>query len=79
MTAEIRTPAHRPSTSPQCKLTAKVEKMSKLSGADFDKAYVKDQVKDHQKDVQDFQLEATYGTDPVVKEHGASVNSLWGS
>jgi len=34
---------------------AVVDKMSKLSGADFDKAYVKAMVKDHEKDVAEFE------------------------
>ena len=46
---------------------AMVDKMSALSGAAFDKAYVKDMVKDHEKDVKDFQNESQNGTDPNVK------------
>ncbi len=46
---------------------SRVEKLSKLSGADFDRAYMKDQVKDHQQDVQEFQQEAQRGSDPDVK------------
>lgn len=46
---------------------SRVEKLSKLSGADFDKAYIKDQLKDHQQDVREFQQEAKSGTDPDVK------------
>ena len=50
---------------------AMIAKMSKLSGPDFDKAYVKNMVKDHQKDVSDFQNEAQNGTDPNVKQFAA--------
>lgn len=46
---------------------SRIDKLSKLSGADFDKAYVKDQLKDHQNDVQEFKDEAQGGTDPNVK------------
>jgi len=46
---------------------SRVEKLSKLSGADFDKAYIKDQLKDHQQDVREFQQEAKSGADPAVK------------
>jgi putative membrane protein len=46
---------------------SRIDKLSKLSGADFDKAYVKDQLKDHQKDVQEFKEEAQNGTDPNIK------------
>jgi len=46
---------------------SRIDKLSKLSGAEFDKAYVKDQLKDHQKDVQEFKDEAQNGTDPNIK------------
>jgi len=46
---------------------SRVDKISKLSGADFDRAYIKDQLKDHQQDVKEFQLEAKSGSDPDVK------------
>jgi putative membrane protein len=46
---------------------SKVDKLAKLSGPEFDRAFVKDQMKDHQKDVDQFQAEAQYGTDPNVK------------
>jgi putative membrane protein len=51
---------------------SRVDKLSKLSGADFDKAYVKDQLKDHQSDVKDFSAEAQNGTDPNVKAFASS-------
>jgi putative membrane protein len=44
-----------------------VDKLAKLSGGEFDKAYVKDMLKDHQTDVQEFKEEAQNGTDPNVK------------
>ena len=50
---------------------SRIDKLSKLSGESFDKAYVKDQVKDHQSDVKDFQAEAQGGTDPNVKAFAA--------
>lgn len=46
---------------------ARIDKLSKLSGAEFDKAYVKDQLKDHQSDVKDFAAEAQNGTNSNVK------------
>ena len=46
---------------------ARVDKLSKLSGAEFDKAYIKDQLKDHQEDVKAFQHEAQNGSDPDIK------------
>lgn len=45
----------------------RVDKLSKLSGSEFDKAYIKDQLKDHKNDVSDFKDEANYGTKPGVK------------
>lgn len=44
------------------------ERLSKLSGEQFDKAYMSDMVKDHTQDVADFQQEATSASDPAVKE-----------
>ena len=42
-------------------------KLSKLTGADFDREYMKNMVKDHEKDVKDFQKEASKARDPDVK------------
>ena len=50
---------------------SRIDKLSKLSGESFDKAYVKDQLKDHQSDVKDFQAEAQGGSDPNVKAFAA--------
>jgi len=47
------------------------DKLSKLTGADFDKEYVEDMVSDHETDVKDFQREAENGTDPDVKAFAA--------
>ena len=43
-------------------------KLSKLAGAEFDKAYGNEMVKDHEKDVAEFQKEAISGKDPSLKE-----------
>jgi len=43
------------------------DKLSKLSGADFDRAYVNEMVRDHKKDVKDFEREASKAKDPEVK------------
>jgi putative membrane protein len=45
-----------------------VDKMSKMTGADFDKAYMKDMVKDHEKDVKEFKKQAKDGKDADVKK-----------
>jgi putative membrane protein len=47
---------------------AAVDKLSKLSGADFDRAYVNDMVKDHQADEAEFQKASTSAQDPQVKD-----------
>jgi putative membrane protein len=47
---------------------SRLDKLSKLEGPAFDKAYIKDQVKDHEKDVDSFQLEAQNGHDPNFKQ-----------
>ena len=46
---------------------ATMDHLSKLSGAQFDKAYMQDMVEDHKKDVAEFQKEANSGKDPAVK------------
>lgn len=48
-----------------------LDKLSKMSGDKFDRAYMDDMVKDHQKDVKDFQKEAKSGKDPEVKGFAA--------
>lgn len=52
-------------------LTAKDEAMynrlAKLSGVAFDKAYVADMLKDHDADVKEFQKEVRRGKDPNIK------------
>ncbi|MDX6709840.1 MAG: putative rane protein [Blastocatellia bacterium] len=48
-----------------------ITKMSQLSGAAFDKAYMNGMVKDHQKDVTLFQKQTTSATDPDVKAFAA--------
>ncbi|MFL6417525.1 MAG: DUF4142 domain-containing protein [Bryobacteraceae bacterium] len=51
---------------------SRIDKLSKLSGEDFDKAYIKDQLKDHQTDVREFTEEAQNGSDPNVKAFASS-------
>ncbi len=59
---------------------ATMDRLSKLSGADFDKAYMKDMVEDHEKDVAEFDKASTTAMDgdlkawaaktlPTLKEH----------
>lgn len=47
-------------------------RLNKLSGSSFDKAYMEAMVKDHKTDVAEFQHEAKNGTNPDVKEFAAS-------
>lgn len=48
-----------------------MEKLSKLSGTDFDKEYVKEMVTAHEKDVKAFETAANTGTDADVKAFAA--------
>ena len=59
---------------------ATYDRLSKLHGADFDRAYMQDMVKDHKTDVAEFQKEASSGrnadlknfaseTLPILQEH----------
>lgn len=47
------------------------QRLAKLSGAAFDRAYMEEMVKDHRKDVSDFQQQASRGDDPEVKNWAA--------
>jgi putative membrane protein len=48
------------------------DRLSKLSGADFDQAYAQDMVKDHQQDLRDFQREANHGNDDVIRSFASA-------
>jgi len=43
------------------------DRLAKLNGADFDKAYANEMVKDHKKDVAEFKREANAAKDPDLK------------
>jgi len=45
----------------------KMAKLEKLSGAQFDRAYMDDMVADHKEDVAEFQKQAKSGQDPDIK------------
>lgn len=47
------------------------ERLSKLSGTDFDKAYAHDMVADHEKDITEFKQEAEAGKTPDIKNFAA--------
>jgi putative membrane protein len=48
-----------------------VDKLSKLSGHDFDESYMEDMVKDHKADISEFEKESQNGRDPDVKGFAA--------
>jgi len=48
------------------------DKLSKLSGADFDREYMKHMVSDHKKDISDFKSEASKAKDADVKQFASS-------
>ncbi|HEV7857401.1 MAG TPA: DUF4142 domain-containing protein [Pyrinomonadaceae bacterium] len=50
---------------------SEADKLSKLSGADFDKEYMGYMVKDHEEDAKEFQEQSNGGTDVDVKAFAA--------
>lgn len=54
-------------TSLDAKDQAAKDRLSGMHGADFDRAYMTDMVKDHKEDIAAFQKEARSGKDPDVK------------
>jgi len=58
-------------TGPDAKAKATVEKLSKLSGEAFDRAFAKDMLSDHKKAVSAFRTESKSGKDPEVKAFAA--------
>lgn len=47
------------------------DRLSRLSGEQFDRAYIQDMVKDHTKDVVEFRHESSVAKDPEVKNFAA--------
>lgn len=72
---ELKSTALRDNLSVPGKMDAKDEatynRLSKLSGAAFDRAYAHDMVQDHQKDVAEFRREANNGKNPDIKNFAA--------
>jgi len=54
-----------PPTGPNKKQQAEIDRLAKLSGDKFDKAFVQHMVADHKKDIKEFQKEAKKTNDPV--------------
>ena len=48
------------------------DKLSKKTGADFDRQYMKEMVSDHKKDVKDFESAAKKADDPDIKSFASS-------
>jgi putative membrane protein len=46
---------------------ATYERLSKLDGPAFDRAYMADMVRDHRADIAEFEREASHGSDPDIK------------
>jgi len=53
---------------PSNKDKAVITKLQALNGDAFDKAYIKDMLKDHKTDLNDFKTEAANGSNPAVKD-----------
>ncbi len=58
-------------TDLDAKHKSELAKMQKLSGAQFDRAYMDGMVKDHKEDVADFRKESTSGKDSDIKAFAA--------
>jgi len=59
-------------SGPDAKSKAVMTKLSALSGPAFDKAYMKNMVADHEKDVAEFRKEANSGQDADIKQWAAT-------
>src|SRR2546429_4055644 len=75
-------------SEPGAKEKADMARLSKLSGAEFDRAYMKEMVNDHKKDVAEFQKESQSAKDadlkswagktlPTLKEHLKMAQDDW--
>jgi putative membrane protein len=76
------------SASPAKRDQKAVDKMAALTGDSFDRAYARDMVSDHQKDVKEFQLEAQKADDadlrawaaktlPTLEMHLQMATNMW--
>jgi putative membrane protein len=74
-----------PPTAPNSKQKAAYERMSKLSGANFDREFVKHMVEDHKKDIKDYEKASkqgdaagTYAKEalPTLRKHLDNAQSL---
>jgi putative membrane protein len=58
-------------SAPDAHNQQEMARMQKLSGAEFDRAYMEHMVKDHKKDIAEFQKQASSGKDPEIKAFAA--------
>ena len=76
-------------SEPSAKQKAKKERLSKLSGDEFDRAYMSDMLKDHRTDIAAFEQESDSGMDsdikkfasqalPILREHLKQAESVTG-
>lgn len=59
-------------SSPSMGQTATKKRLQMMSGESFDKAYIKDMIKDHQEDIKEFKQEANSGKDPDARAFAAA-------
>lgn len=59
-------------TTLDAKDQATYDQLSKLNGAEFDRAYMRDMVSDHRTDIKEFQHEADHGTNPDLKSFASN-------
>ena len=53
-----------------------IDRLSKLSGAEFDREFLKEAVRDHKEDISEFQKEIDKGTDPALKNLASNYLSI---
>lgn len=58
------------------KLAHNAPRISKMSGANFDKQYMTNMVKDHEEDLSEFQREASGGSDPDLRAFAAKTSKV---
>jgi putative membrane protein len=58
------------------RVSNKAPKMEHMGGANFDKEYMSAMVKDHEKDLAEFQREASNGSDPDLKAFAAKTSKV---
>ena len=77
-----------PPNAPNSKQKSMYDRLSKLTGAQFDQAFIKDMVSDHKKDIREYEKEAkkndaagSYAKEspPVLQKHLQMAESLSGA